>query len=378
MRAGADDPVADVVGGRRARRRGGRPGLDRVAGERHCALCDAELGLTRTPRQALDVVAVVVARALVHQGVHAGRVLAERLLDGRERLHERRPVDLDAGAQGEHRVGDGHLPLRLALGLEPLDVVERDAPRSEPLLEPFQRGGVAAACLQVGRQGVHEGVGERRALAGHLGQVANHLRRIGAPSLGDPTGPLGRGVAVGEGLAHGTGEGGHALGEDDALQDGQRPQLGQREELDLLVALHEGLEVVGVGGVVREVGEGLREFVDPRQPAVRSAPKLGEDPVVRPRERRLGLAELVADDVEVVQQPLGRRRQLLAGPAGRGQRPVGFGKAARGIAKERPQGLPARDLGLDGLRPREPPRVLGEMNGLEQALGVRGEHGSAD
>ena len=70
------------------------------------------------------------------------------------------------------------------------------------------------------------------------------------------------------------GERGDALRQNDAQQDRQRPQLGQREQLHVLIAAHERPEVLGVDGVVGELGERLDDLVDARQALVRAGLEL--------------------------------------------------------------------------------------------------------
>ena len=363
-----------VRGVRRAR---GVRVVGRLAGlprERDGVLGDAELGLGRAPREALDRVAVVVARGAVLAGVDGGGVLAERLLGRRGALDEERPVGLVGLFYGDDGVGDGALPLRLALRREALGVAQRHAPRAEAVLEPRHRGRVAALRLDGGREGEGEGARERRLLAADAGEDVGDAAVVALARLGDALRPHGRGVAVGEGLAHRPGERGHALREHDAEQDRERPQLGERQQLDLLEAADEGGEVLGVGGVVRQARERLGDLVDAREALVRAGGQLRQDAVVGARDGYVGVAELVPHDVVVVEQPAGGGRDGLAGVAGRGPRAVGRGEVGEGVAEDGPQRAPARPAGVGRLGPREAPGVLGEVGRLEEVLGERSGH----
>ena len=193
----------------------------------------------------------------------------------------------------------------------------------------------------------------------------------------DPVGPLGRGVPVLQGVFERARERGDALREHEPEHNRERPQLGERQQLDLLVALHERLEVLRVDGVVGQRGEALDGLIDAREALERAGLDLRQQPVVRPRERVLGLAELVAHERVVVDEPLGGRRQRLPGAPRRREAAVGGRERPHGLAQDGPQRAPPRRLGLDRLRPRQPPGVLGEVDRFEEALDGLAGHGQA-
>jgi hypothetical protein len=181
---GPDEPVPHVVG-----RPGRVIGACSLSGQGKGPLGDAELALGRPPGQLLNLVPVAVPRRFIHRSVDTGGVIPERLLDGRERFDERRPVGLRSAAEGEHGVGNGPLPLGLALGLNPLNVVEGEAAGAEPMLEPLDSRCLAAAGLERAREREDEGAGEGRPLPGHLGQFVDDLVRVGLGLRDDPLRP---------------------------------------------------------------------------------------------------------------------------------------------------------------------------------------------
>ena len=105
--------------------------------------------------------------------------------------------------------------------------------------------------------------------------------------------------------------------------DRDGPQLAERQRLDPLVGDHQAPEAVGVEAAVGmgDVGPGQAE--DPRIAFEGTLGELGQLTVVVLRQVVPDLPELLLDDVEVVDQPLGRRRDRPLVPDRLGERAVG-------------------------------------------------------
>ena len=131
------------------------------------------------------------------------------------------------------------------------------------------------------------------------------------------------------------------LDEQDAQADGDRPQLAGRQRLHLLVGAHHPPQALGIEPAVG-VGD-----VRPRQPEHAwisvevAAGKLRELPVVVGREVVADLADLLVDDREVVDQPLGRRCDRALLPDRLGQHPIRLDQHATVVRHARPDRRPS-------------------------------------
>ena len=164
---------------------------------------------------------------------------------------------------------------------------------------------------------------------------------------------------------------GHApqvLQQHHAQGGGQRPQLAERELVDFLVGVEKRHEQLGVQHAVgvRHVGPG--DAVDARQPGQRLRDQLGQSLVVAARHAGANLLELRLDQVEVVEQPFGRRRHVA--PAARGQ-----GDVVECVAQRVEVGVDTRKEGrlrgvalvaMHRLRPRQAAAMLLEAVPAEQ------------
>ena len=113
------------------------------------------------------------------------------------------------------------------------------------------------------------------------------------------------------------------LDEHDPQRDGDRPQLADGQRLDGLVGDQVALERLHLQPTVgvRDIRPGKLE--DPRVADERTGGELRELAIVGRRKVLTDLADLFLDDVEVVEQPLGRRSDRPAGVDGRTEATVG-------------------------------------------------------
>ena len=114
----------------------------RAAASRELDRLARDLGL-RTARCACAIVsidvAVAVARGEIHRARRRRRILAQRLLDDAHRLDELAPVHRAEEAQAADAVADRDLVGGLLLGLRLHQLLDRQARLGEPLLDPGER-----------------------------------------------------------------------------------------------------------------------------------------------------------------------------------------------------------------------------------------------
>ncbi len=356
----ADEVVADVVqpllvgrrrGAHRRRRPRGAPGGARRGGRRrqcHRVLRDLGLRCLRDARQRLDGVAVAVAGAEVHLRVDAGRVAAQRLLDGRQRLDEVAPVHRAEQAQAADAVGDRDLVGRLLLALGVDALLDGRAALAQALFEPGQRQRQRRAlALQPARELGHEGARQRRLGARHVGDEEDELARRLLGRLQHAQRPLRGEVAVAEAGGDERADAAQVLDQRQPEHDGNRPQLAEPQRLHALVGGDEARQRAAREPAVAVRDHLQRQRVDARLAGLRgvrgragdgAAPAAGRVRLVGRRLRRRRLAEqarqlaavalrevaprgahLLLDEIEVVEQPFGRRRHAPLGGGGGGE-----------------------------------------------------------
>jgi hypothetical protein len=188
------------------------------------------------------------------------------------------------------------------------DLVGAHALRREALLQPEQRRRDLRILVA---QPLHELNGEgsvqgrcRFALAKHRGE-----RLGGAPV--HPQEPVGQGVGFrARGPAHPDAHrrAPQVLDEGHAQRDRDCPQLADRQRLNALVGAHEAAQHLLIEAAVGMRDEGPGHAENPRIPGERPAGELRQLAVVARRQIVADLAYLLLDQVVVVEQPLGGRR----------------------------------------------------------------------
>ena len=103
-------------------------------------------------------------------------------------------------------------------------------------------------------------------------------------------------------------EAAEVLDEEDPEADRDRPQLADRQRLHLLVGAHHAPQALRVEAAVGVGDVGPGEAQDPRVAREMALGQLGELAVVVRGQVVADLAELLVDDGEVVDEPLGGRR----------------------------------------------------------------------
>ena len=313
--AAVDQIPADMP---RQRRR--RLGRRRDAAQFHRGGGHAHLVQPMLARQPLHHVAVAVAGGEVHLRVDAGRVLAQLLLDQAHALDEIAPVDRRQQAQAADAVAHAHLCRGLLLRLALHQVLDALAGFGQALLDPAQRQRQRRAlALQPARHLGHERAVHRRVGARHVGDHQHHRVGCALGGGGHRVGPARGLAAVAPVGHHPRGHAAQVLDQRQPQHDRDRPQLAQSQRSHFLVGVDETVQAGSVDAAVAVRDDLQRDVIDPRQ--------AGRGAVVQPRQFAAvalgqvpaGDADLLLDQVEVVQQPFGRRRDPALAPGRLGQ-----------------------------------------------------------
>ena len=259
------------------------------------------------------------------------------------------------------------------------DVVGRRALRPESLIEPVQRRRDRAVLLAQALDQLHRKGGRQR---GPLeAREAPGGRRHG-PVVADAEQLVGQGVGflAHRAPAHDTlGQAPEVLHQHDAQRDGYRPQLTDHQWLHALVGVHESTEHLGVEAAVGMRHEGPGDSVDSRIPGQWPLGQLGQLPIEPGREIVADLPQLLVDDVEVVDEPFGRRNDRPLLTDGVGDHPIRFAEDASVVLDARQQPLAPTRPRDDGLGGRQAFGVLLEALDAEElgADGVLDDRGGA-
>jgi hypothetical protein len=314
---------------------------------------DSDLVRVAAPGKRLDGVAIAVARGLVAGHVGARRITAQHGLHLARALEKRIPVERGHGAHARDRVADRDLIRCLAQVLAPGELFggggHRGAALGDPVAGAFQRSVVLAQAVQQLHQ---KGRADRLRALLQLPQLRARLQRRGA-RLQQTLGPD---VAAGAILRGGFrgGERAHAQAQTQPQHDGHGPQLTDRERRDALIGDHEIAEGLKIDAPVAVPKIVDAQGVDARIAAHRTLAEARQLQQIAERQVLRDLAQLVFDDVRVVQQPLFRGRRLAVMARFGCQDAIGLVNALAGAREARAQRArrqrrPRRSMGLGQL-----------------------------
>ena len=254
-------------------------------------------------RQLLHRVPVAVARPELHLPV--ARVRRQLLLHQADALEERRPVEgRDQPHAGDHVAHRGvHRGLPPVLDLQ--HVVGRRPLLRQPVVEPGEgRGDVRVLVAQPAEQGHREGD-----VAQALLMAPQQRRGLGRPRLAQQAVRQRVGLLAHHPGAH------HPLGQAPQVlhqhhPDGDRhgPQLAEGQRLDALIGAQEPRQRLRIEQAVGVGHEVVDQGVDPGVALKGIGRQLGQLPVVAGRQVLADLPQLLLDEMEIVDQPLRRRR----------------------------------------------------------------------
>ncbi len=278
---------------------------------RHVHRCPGHVDLApiRATGKVLDRVAVAIPRGEVHGPERAPG--AERQVDQADALHELRPVEPGDQAHARDDVPDRDVHRGLALVLQPDRLFSRRSLRRQKALEQ-------AECRRCGWVLVAKPLEELDLARGRQGR-AGQLPELGGRGLGgrlaEPQQAVRQVVCALAGFAAADdllGQASEVLDQQDAQADGDRPELSERQRLHPLVRHHQATQALRIESTVGVRDVCPRETEDPRISLEGAVDELWQLAVVVRGQVVADLAELLLDDVEVVDEPLrGRRDRSL-------------------------------------------------------------------
>ncbi len=350
----ADEVVADVrARGLRRRPRG------RVGGQPQRAARHFQFVRAGALRDALDDVAVAVARVEVHARVDARRVFAEQRIDEAHRLEEVAPVERREQPHRGDDVADGDLGGGLPLVFEVDGLLGGEPALVQPALQPVEDGHERRVLVaQALRELDDEGAVEVFVLAEAPGEQRG--QRLGLPPdrLQQLVGERVRLLARRARRDDARGEAAHVLHQREAQRDGDGPQLADGERRRLLVGADEPPQCLRVEAAVGVRDERERDGVDARVVGEFPRGELGQFVVKTLGQVFADFAQLLLDDVEVIDQPLGGGRDGAPLAHRLGERAVGVDEHAPVLLQPRQEPPPAPPAGVDAVLGRQRRRVL--------------------
>ena len=328
--------------------------------------CDLTLGQRAPLRYPLRCVAVAIAGAKIHAAIDAARIREQCLFDDAQGLDERAPVDRAQHSEAADAVADGDLIRSLLLVLRLHHLLDRQIRFGESLLDPGQRqrqGGTLS--LQTARELRDKRARHRRArsrhVCGHQDQTLRvrlgSLRHLICPGLGQVS------LATAGSDAHRDAT--EILDDGQPQHDGDRPQLAELESRDGLVGRNEAAETLRVHAAVAMRNDLQRDVVHARAPGRRSLRQAREFQTVTLGQVSLGRADLLFDEIEVVEEPFrGRRDPALGGDRRRQQ--VAYVDQHDLVCCQPRQELVRRAPRSELVRGRKGPPMLLHLIGAEQ------------
>ena len=324
---------------------------------------NGNFGLLRTARQLLDRATVQIAAREVHCGKAAIR--AQQFVDETDALEELRPIHIREQPHARDDVANGHVRCALALMFLVDDLVRCRSLQDQVLVQPApcrRYGGVLIAQPQ------HQldGKGRRQRGAGRIagGQCVG-LRRISVQTQ-QSVGHIVRFLARGPAADDARGGAAQVLDQHDAQRDGDRPKLPDAQRLNALIGTHEKTQririepAVAMGDVAPSQSEHTG-IADER--AVRELRQLA---VETRRQILANLADLLFDEVIIIQQPFGGRCDRSAFADRRPDRPIGGEQNGLVLFQSCAEGTPCRTPLRHPLGSRETGSMLLEALAAEK------------
>ena len=156
------------------------------------------------------------------------------------------------------------------------------------------------------------------------------------------------------------------LDQGQAQRDRDGPQLSDLEGLDVLIGVNEPFQPVDVESTVGVGNEGPGNAVNPGIAGERSGNELGKLIVVIRGQILLDFANLLLDNVEIVQKPFPRGRDLIARLCRSGKCAEILDQLAGIFGKTAPERLPRRPGFAHELGRRQRTRMQLQPLGAEQ------------
>ncbi len=160
--------------------------------------------------------------------------------------------------------------------------------------------------LQATHQFGDERAAHRRLRTRHVGDDQDQALRVILDDLNHCVGPARSQIAMASVAAYPGRDAAQVLDQGQAQHDRNRPQLAERERLDLLVGAHEAADGVLVDAAVAVRDRVQCDVVDARQSSRCATLQTWQFPAVAFGEMQARGADLVVNQVQVVEQPFAR------------------------------------------------------------------------
>ncbi len=327
----------------------------RGTGHRRGLPGDLDLGQARTSRQLFYGVPVAISSREVH--VPEGTSRAKDLIDQADAFDELGPVEPRDEAHARDHVSDRHVHRRLALVLDADHLLGVGPLGSEKPLLPAEDGGdrrvlIAQALEELDASRRRQRLGREPTQGGR-----RDLRAVWAEAekaVGEVVRLLPRCPAEHNLLR----DAAEVVDEEDPEADRDRPQLADGQRLDALVGPYHAPQALRFEAAIRVRDVGPGETHNPRVAREMALGQLGELAVVVRGQVVADLAELLVDDVKVVDQPFRGRRDRPFVLDRTGQDAIRLQQDAAVLGDTRSDGVsPTRRVG-DHLGGGESPRML--------------------
>ena len=318
---------------------------------------DDPLALAALLAQFLDAVQRLVACVVAFGG--EGRGAEHQLCQNAGRGDDVGPVGVADRAQRVDRVADAQVVGRLCRRQSRLDVgkVRRDA--MQPI-ERDRRVDLGAMVLQALRHLRQERFADATTVE-HREQLVEAAGRERIDAIAAEIGDLARRLVRG----HALGEAAQVLDQHHAQGRRQGPQLAEREFAGRFVGLEEVDQQFFVEGAVGVRDEGPGDAVDARQADQRLVLQHRQIAEIAARQAVGDLAQLRFDQMEVVEQPFGRRAHVVAGLGLPADVVVRLAQDADVVAQARKEGGRSRGRKARGMGDAEADAMLGKAFGAE-------------
>ena len=285
------------------------------AGQRQGCGRHVAFALPVLAREALDGMAVMVARGEIHVRIDACRVAPQRLLDHARGLDKGVPVDAFDRAQAGQAVGERGRIQRLRLAVARGQCVEGEAVVGQAGADPFQHLGQGGAPpLQALRQFGDEGRLHRLDRARHVGHLQDQVAGTLLGGIDHARGPFAGQLALLPGVDQARGQAAQVLDQGQAQHDRKCPQLAEGEHGALLVGADEMRQACFLDQAVALGDEFEAQVVNARLPRCSQARQRA---AVGARQVMARGADLLVDQVVVVEQRFGGRQGGIGAALGR-------------------------------------------------------------
>ncbi len=268
---------------------------------------DLLLGSCAALGQALDDMPIMVARGEIHVAVDVGRIAAQGMVHNAVALDEFAPVGRGEESQASDGVADRDLVGRLALVFGLDQSFDRLAAFAQPLLDPVHHQGQRLmAPLDAPRKLSDEGWGQRIARLREVRQGDDQLCRLVLCEFEQSIRPRIGAIAFAPTGGDDRTDAPEILDQRESEHDGNRPQLSQLQRYSRLVGGDRSTQADDIDTAVDMDDQFIRQGVDAREPGQGPVRQLGQLPAVGAREMPAGEADLLFDEVKIVQEPFGR------------------------------------------------------------------------